>query len=595
MRVLFTISIFFTWNVWAKTAGSPDVVYGVDNRAEVYASSAAHQKLADSTAAMIHKSIMTNPIQNLLNVNPLSWGLEKEFKATACTETKFINQQFHSNCSGSLIAPDLILTAGHCYQKATSCADFNWVFNYKLNSSGQLPLNLDKKNVYSCKKVLSSFLTTNSDLDYAIIQLDRKVEGRSPLKYRLSDKVENTANFFTIGTPKGLPLKVTTDGKMRDNYPTNFFITSLDTFSGNSGSPVFNTATNVIEGILVRGDADYVVDPTKKCVIEKKCSETSCTGESVSRVLSVPELATLGKVGDLISKGSLAEIEAIIPKDFWVDFPHYNSKTLLMMAVQYQQPEIVEYLINKGAKLDLKDQDGLTIFHYYALQAPNENMMYLINTDQANFEIKNLAGETPILMAARLKNFEVVKILFEAGAKSEAQDNQGNYVTKYFADSPEQLKELRYLGLWDPTWVPTVTKWDIIGKLFSLGTVPSAEKLAAKGLLKGRCFDPRNPDDAYASIYIVQKSESGNYLGTFLRTSEEPQNYYDDKTLEDIYKLDPDLYLERLNVSSEGFGLPGEGWYSSLTAVGSYLIESFDYGDKPTRCYYFMIDGMDTI
>jgi len=36
-----------------------------------------------------------------------------------------------------------------------------------------------------------------------------------------------------------------------------FFDANLDTFGGNSGSPVFDARTNAVVGILVRGADDY--------------------------------------------------------------------------------------------------------------------------------------------------------------------------------------------------------------------------------------------------------------------------------------------------------------------------------------------------
>ncbi|WP_420540401.1 S46 family peptidase (plasmid) [Paenibacillus polymyxa] len=41
---------------------------------------------------------------------------------------------------------------------------------------------------------------------------------------------------------------------VRDNPPNAFFVANLDTYGGNSGSPVFNSDTHEVEGILVRGE-----------------------------------------------------------------------------------------------------------------------------------------------------------------------------------------------------------------------------------------------------------------------------------------------------------------------------------------------------
>ena len=62
-----------------------------------------------------------------------------------------------------------------------------------------------------------------------------------------------------MGHPSGLPLKYA-DGARVFETENDYFSTNLDTFGGNSGSPVFNADTLEVEGILVRGDTDYVMD-----------------------------------------------------------------------------------------------------------------------------------------------------------------------------------------------------------------------------------------------------------------------------------------------------------------------------------------------
>ena len=590
MNYLLTGIILISLNAFAEIS-SPTGVYGPDNRTEVYLSSTIHQKLAASTAAMIPKILMPGPTNTLVRLPPFSDDLMKKYGAPACLETRFTYQKSHSLCSGSLIAPDLILTAGHCVVK-TACADNNWVFNYYYGSNGMMNLKVEDKDVYTCKKIIAFGLNIK-DEDYAIIQLDRKVEGRIPLDYRSSGKISTTDTLLTIGTPSGLPIKVTTDGKVRSNDPKNFFITTLDTFSGNSGSPVFNASTNAIEGILVRGDEDYVVDPVRECVVENKCAESACAGEDVSRILSVPIIATFMKMTELTVTGSLQDIIAIMPKDFWMEFPFPNGKTLLMVAVHFQQPEVVKYLLSRGANLKVKDRFGATLLHYFGIKKPNEEIFSQILKGN-DLEAKTNLGETALLLAAKYKNFAAVKMLFKAGANSEAKDNDGNYATKFFADSPEKLYELRQLGMWDPTFVRLPSKYEILGKLYKDGNLPTVEKLAGRAL-KGRCFYPDSPDTAEAATYIVLNADNKSYKATFLVQKEGPENYYDDKSLEDIYALYPDLYFELMEITPETVGVPGEGYYSSLKRMGSYLIEELYTDSNSRRCYYFLIDGLEPL
>ena len=60
-----------------------------------------------------------------------------------------------------------------------------------------------------------------------------------------------------------------------------FFVANLDTYGGNSGSPVFNAASYKVEGILVRGENDFVTNGT--CYVSLVCPTTGCRGEDVTR------------------------------------------------------------------------------------------------------------------------------------------------------------------------------------------------------------------------------------------------------------------------------------------------------------------------
>ena len=60
---------------------------------------------------------------------------------------------------------------------------------------------------------------------------------------------------------------------------------NLDTYGGNSGSAVFNAKTGLVEGILVRGEQDYV--QKGDCRVSNVCPADGCRGEDVTKILSV--------------------------------------------------------------------------------------------------------------------------------------------------------------------------------------------------------------------------------------------------------------------------------------------------------------------
>jgi V8-like Glu-specific endopeptidase len=180
----------------------------------------------------------------------------------------------------------LVLTAGHCFkpdERGGPCERVKLVFGYAVTKEGEMPSSFPAGDVYSCKEVISQRVQdvsendpkvghnlacsggkcTNSPLvgngiDYALVRLDRKVTGRYPLAINRSN-VAKGATVGVIGYPSGMPVKVQEKGAVVRKVTGNgYFVTNLDTFQGNSGSPVFNMETLKIEGILVRGAADYV-------------------------------------------------------------------------------------------------------------------------------------------------------------------------------------------------------------------------------------------------------------------------------------------------------------------------------------------------
>jgi V8-like Glu-specific endopeptidase len=118
--------------------------------------------------------------------------------------------------------------------------------------------------------------------DWAIVKLDRNVEGRQPLSIRREGQIQDNQAVYVIGHPRGLPQKYAGNASVRNNQATTHFVANLDVFGGNSGSPVFNDSTHEVEGILVRGDLDFV--RVKTCYISLAWPTTGGQGEACTRV-----------------------------------------------------------------------------------------------------------------------------------------------------------------------------------------------------------------------------------------------------------------------------------------------------------------------
>jgi V8-like Glu-specific endopeptidase len=148
-------------------------------------------------------------------------------------------------------------------------------------------MNHGKDTVYSCKKIISQSLDRTTKDDFALIELDRKVKGRTPLKFRTSGKPSVGDELVVIGHPSGLPTKIA-DGAQVKTLEGTHFLANLDTYGGNSGSAVFNVATGEIEGILVRGATDYVVNGN--CRTSNRIGNDEGEGEGVTYITNIKAL-----------------------------------------------------------------------------------------------------------------------------------------------------------------------------------------------------------------------------------------------------------------------------------------------------------------
>jgi hypothetical protein len=289
----------------AQVSGGPhgDVVYGSDDRLDLYqVKDKRVLSLADSTVALFEGgNVAVQGDKAALTTH--HYGQEYGL----CKEEPFYDQATGAFCSGSLVAPDIIMTAGHCVPSAEECAGIKFVFGFGIKKEGPQPSAVAASEVYGCGQLLGRE-QNNHGADWALVKLDRPVTGHKPLKLDRGGTVQNGDLMFVIGHPAGLPTKVAGGAKVRDASPDGFFVANLDTYGGNSGSAVFNATTGLVEGILVRGENDYVYKGS--CRVSNTCPADGCRGEDVTKVGSVgfPGLDTVA------SSANPARLAPIAPR-----------------------------------------------------------------------------------------------------------------------------------------------------------------------------------------------------------------------------------------------------------------------------------------
>jgi V8-like Glu-specific endopeptidase len=276
------LSIFIFSLFCLKAFSGTSVIYGEDNRLDWYrTTNTMHRDLALSTAAMIDKKHLLSKTEYI----KIS-GITLRGRGV-CEKERFSEQITAASCSGFLVGEDLLVTAGHCIETKADCAKYSWVFDYKKEFKEHRADMVSKEDVYNCAQIIERKLETFSKNDYALIKLNKKVIGRTPLRFRTQGKPSKGDNLVVIGHPSGLPTKIADGAKIR-SLRSKFFKANLDTYGGNSGSAVFNADSGIIEGILVRGATDYI--SRNGCRESNKVPDNGGRGEDVTFITNIKAL-----------------------------------------------------------------------------------------------------------------------------------------------------------------------------------------------------------------------------------------------------------------------------------------------------------------
>ncbi|KAI4371321.1 hypothetical protein MLD38_019569 [Melastoma candidum] len=108
-----------------------------------------------------------------------------------------------------------------------------------------------------------------------------------------------------------------------------------------------------------------------------------------------------------------------------------DSDTALHLACLYGQLPCVQLLLERGAGLEIKDEDGAIPLHDACAGGYKEIVQHLLSTARSPYLIKRMLetveseGDTPLHHAARGEHAEVIRILLAAGADPKRRNIYG--------------------------------------------------------------------------------------------------------------------------------------------------------------------------
>jgi hypothetical protein len=144
-------------------------------------------------------------------------------------------------CTGFLVSPSVVATAGHVIPVSCTATDFRFVFGLEqLQDDGDGWCNLAPHQVYTgaCLRGLAM-----GAHDWALVALDETVRGADGLVAEplpLAATAETDWKVFVVGHPFGLPLRSAGPGVIEDVSLGIALRTSLCSYPVGSGSPILH-------------------------------------------------------------------------------------------------------------------------------------------------------------------------------------------------------------------------------------------------------------------------------------------------------------------------------------------------------------------
>ena len=151
-----------------------------------------------------------------------------------------------------------------------------------------------------------------------------------------------------------------------------------------------------------------------------------------------------------IENGEVATVTALLAKGVSPDLQDEYGRGFLWHAIDGDQREIAELLVEKGASLALTENNGATVLHRAARRGRFELAARFAELAPQLVNAKDAYGETPLHIAAEAGRDDMVQALLDRGADPTLKNSNGRNALflaqrEKHADVAQQLK--RAMGL----------------------------------------------------------------------------------------------------------------------------------------------------
>ena len=227
----------------------PRIIRPPDDRKDYFASSAMLQGIGDSVCAFVSNEALTDNGNGMFTINAATLA---DDRSPLCAGEPFGDQPTAANCTATLIAPDVLVTAGHCLDDngvRTDLSTFYCVFDYAVRQEGVNPSMFTADQIVRASEILGLVIVADTANDWAVVKLERAITSRTPVPVRSNGTVAVGEGLVAIGFGAGLPMKFSDNSTVQTIVDFGFEA-DMDIIEGNSGGPIINAMTGTIEGVV---------------------------------------------------------------------------------------------------------------------------------------------------------------------------------------------------------------------------------------------------------------------------------------------------------------------------------------------------------
>lgn len=289
------------------------IIYGNDDRREVWETRPQWQDLATNfVVAVADKWTVERLTAQQLTV----YDLAARDTISVCADERFADQPSLAVCSGVMLAPDLLLTAGHCVDGTDDCGSLVYMTRFA-NQRDAAWDGVQQGSIRRCRSIAridSVNDPSGTALDVALVRLDSAFDVPHTWFPIRADAPRVGERVIAMGHPLGLPLKLDEGGKVlsKPHVDDGYVTADVDAFRGSSGGPVFDAAGALL-GLVLGGMLDHTYEREGDCLRVKRIGRAN--GGHAERVAPVAEaLAALCRSGSELACEFKRSAAAVAPE-----------------------------------------------------------------------------------------------------------------------------------------------------------------------------------------------------------------------------------------------------------------------------------------